>query len=260
MRESVGTRTASSTSAADNRPTSERTTEHSTKILSGQEIFKKCNSAVFMIFTSTGRQDYQGFGFFISSNGLAVSNYHVFEGTGIGLETIKLTDDSEYKLAEVVYKDKENDVMIFSVDAPAGKRFNYMPLSTHKPQVGDRVFAIGSPLGLENTSSSSEISQSRESNLIQISVPIDHGSSGGALINEYGEVIGITSAGMEDSGANLNFAGYRCREKISQTINQYFQKNEKKHTHSCLHPGNSCYVWMCPQAGWTGEYARLQPL
>ena len=42
--------------------------------------------------------------------------------------------------------------------------------------------------------------------MIQISVPIDHGSSGGALINEYGEVIGITSGGFDDSGANLNFA------------------------------------------------------
>ena len=41
---------------------------------------------------------------------------------------------------------------------------------------------------------------------IQISVPIDHGSSGGALINCYGEVIGITSGGRDDSGANLNFA------------------------------------------------------
>lgn len=206
MRERVGARTAQSTNTAVDSPINVRTSEHPTKILSGQEIFKKCNSAVFLIFTSTGNQKYQGSGFFISSNGLAVSNYHVFEGTGVGLETVKLIDGSEYKLAEVVYADKENDVMIFLVDVPAGKRFNYIPMSTHKPQVGDRVFAISSPLGLENTFSSGEISQFREGNLIQISVPIDHGSSGGALINEYGEVIGITSAGIDNSGANLNFA------------------------------------------------------
>ena len=59
---------------------------------------------------------------------------------------------------------------------------------------------------MENTFSSGEISQLREDNLIQINAPIDHGSSGGALINEYGEVIGITTAGIETSGANLNFA------------------------------------------------------
>ena len=88
--------------------------------LSGQEIFKKCNTAVFMIFTSTGYEEYQGSGFFITSDGLAVSNYHVFEGTGVGLESIKLADDSRYKLDEVIFKDKENDVMIFRV-VPKGR-------------------------------------------------------------------------------------------------------------------------------------------
>ena len=41
---------------------------------------------------------------------------------------------------------------------------------------------------------------------IQINAPIDHGSSGGVLINDHGEAVGITSAGRDDSGANLNFA------------------------------------------------------
>lgn len=174
--------------------------------MSGQEVFKKCNSAVFMIFTSTGYEGYQGSGFFISSDGLAVSNYHVFEGTGMGLETIKLVDDRQFKIKEVIRKDKENDVMIFRVALSSNSKFNYIPLSNRKPQVGDKVYAIGSPRGLENTFSSGEVSQLRESNLIQISAPIDHGSSGGALINEYGEAIGITSAGLDYSGANLNFA------------------------------------------------------
>lgn len=174
--------------------------------LTGQEIFKRCNTAVFMIFTSTGYEDYQGSGFFISSDGLAVSNYHVFEGTGMGLESIKLVDNRQFKLDEVIYKDKENDVMIFTVDLPIGYKCNYIPISNQKPQVGDKAYAIGSPLGLENTFSSGEISQLRDSHIIQISVPIDHGSSGGALINEYGEAIGITSAGLDNSGANLNFA------------------------------------------------------
>ena len=55
-----------------------------------------------------------------------------------------------------------------------------------------------------------QISQIRENNFIQISCPIDHGSSGGALINKYGEVIGITTGGRDDSGANLNFAKDIC--------------------------------------------------
>ena len=174
--------------------------------LTGQEIFKKCNSAVFMIFTSTGYEGFQGSGFFISPDGLAVSNYHVFEGTGMGLETIKLSNDTVYKLKDVIFKDKENDVMVFTVDVPSGTHFNYIPISSRSPQVGDKAYALGSPRGLENTFSSGEISQFREGHIIQISVPIDHGSSGGALINEYGEAIGITSSGYDGSGANLNFA------------------------------------------------------
>lgn len=175
------------------------------KVLTAQEIFTKCNSAVFMIFTSSGFENFQGSGFFINSSGLAVSNYHVFEGTTIGYEVIKLQDGRQYKLKDVVLKDKANDIMVFTIDA-GNTVFKYLPLSTRKPRVGDKAYAIGSPRGLENTFSSGEISQLREDNIIQISVPIDHGSSGGALINEYGEVIGITSAGLDYSGANLNFA------------------------------------------------------
>ena len=84
---------------------------------------------------------------------------------------------------------------------------NYIPIAGRKPNVGEKVFAIGSPRGLENTFSSGEISQWRDRNLMQISALIDHGSSGGALINEYGEVVGITSGTFYDgSQANLNYA------------------------------------------------------
>ena len=175
--------------------------------LTGQQVFKKCNTAVFMVFTSTGYQAFQGSGFFVSPDGLAVSNYHVFEGTGMGLEVIKTSNDNEYKIDQVIIKDKENDVMVFTVKAASGTRFNYIPISSRTLQIGDKVYAIGSPRGLENTFSSGEVSQFRENGrLIQTSAPIDHGSSGGALINEYGEVVGITSGGFDDSGANLNFA------------------------------------------------------
>ena len=79
-------------------------------------------------------------------------------------------------------------------------------MASKRPSVGDKAYAIGSPRGLDNTLSDGMISQIRENDYLQISVPIDHGSSGGALLNEYGEVIGITSGGLDDSGANLNYA------------------------------------------------------
>lgn len=179
--------------------------QNTVKKYDGREIFKKYNSAVFMIYTSDGTNGSQGSGFFINSDGIAVSNYHVFQGTRIGLEQIKLYDSNNvYKCTEVIAKSEELDFIIFKVNA---SNTNYVPISKKKPSVGDKVFAIGSPLGFENTFSSGEVSQWREHlHLLQISVPIDHGSSGGVLIDEYGNAVGITTSGIDDSGANLNFA------------------------------------------------------
>ena len=173
--------------------------------LEGSQIFDRYESAVFMVFTTDGSNAYQGSGFFIDNDGLAVSNYHVFKGTGIGLEQIKLVDSDEtYKITEVITKSEVEDFILFRVNC---ENTNYIPIATDKPKIGEKVYAIGSPRGLENTFSSGEVSQWRADNLMQISALIDHGSSGGALINEYGEVVGITSGSFVDgSQANLNYA------------------------------------------------------
>lgn len=175
------------------------------KVLTGSEIFEKYNSAVFIVFATDGVKGLQGSGFFISDTGLAVSNYHVFKGTTRGLENIKLTDGSILKITEVIGFDESLDFIVFRVDI-GNRKVPHIPISSSSPKIGEKAYAIGSPLGLENTFSSGEISQIRNDNILQISVPIGHGSSGGALINQYGEAIGITTAGLEESGANLNFA------------------------------------------------------
>ena len=173
--------------------------------MDGDEIFKKYSNAVFMIFTTDGNNVYQGSGFFIGDDGLAVSNYHVFKGTTIGDEAIKMPgDDTAYKVTDIYQRSEEEDFILFRVDY---NNSSSIPIADKKPQIGDKVFAIGSPQGLETTFSSGEVSQWRGENLMQISALIDHGSSGGALINEYGEVVGITSGSFADgSQANLNYA------------------------------------------------------
>lgn len=177
----------------------------SSHALSGSEVFDKYGSAVFMVFTSDGTNGFQGSGFFIDNKGLAVSNYHVFKGTKIGQEQIKLLgSDVAYNVKEVIERNSDRDFILFRVDC---SNTNYIPIAKSKPKVGERVFAIGSPRGLENTFSSGEISQWRGDYLMQISNSIDHGSSGGALINEHGEVVGITSGTfVANSQANLNYA------------------------------------------------------
>jgi len=172
--------------------------------LSLQELFKKYNSAVFIIYTSDGENTLQGSGFFISSDGIGVSNYHVFKGTKRGAEVIKLESGEELKITEVIVADEENDFIIFKVK-PFGKT-NYIKRAASLPEIGDEVFAIGNPEGLEHTLSKGIISGYRGKNkgLIQTTTAITHGSSGGPLLNMNGDVIGITSGGIGE--ANLNFA------------------------------------------------------
>ena len=187
------------------RPSVRENKNSNNKKLEGKDIFKKYSTAVFMVFTSDGFNGYQGSGFFINSSGLAVSNYHVFQGTNKGAEQIKLVgSDIAYKVTNVLYSSKDYDFILFQTNCI---NTNYIPIAQNKPSVGERVFAIGSPRVLENTFSSGEVSQCRYTYLMQISALIDHGSSGGALINEYGEVVGITSGSFYDgSQANLNYA------------------------------------------------------
>ena len=174
-------------------------------ILSPAEIFEKYSSAVFKIHTSNGLRGSQGSGFFISNDGIAVSNYHVFQGTYVGYEEIILSNGKKYKISNVYHKDAYHDFIIFKVGVP--QKINYIKIADVIPAIGEKVYTIGSPRGLDNTFSSGEISQIRDNGkILQISAPIDHGSSGGVLLNSYGEAIGITSAGYDNSGANLNFA------------------------------------------------------
>lgn len=125
--------------------------------LDGSKIFAMYSTAVFMVFTSDGYNGYQGSGFFINSEGLAVSNYHVFQGTNIGVEQIKLANNDEvFKVTEVIHSDTDEDFILFRVNV---SNTNYIPIAKYKPQVGEKVYAIGSPRGLENTFSSGEVSQ-----------------------------------------------------------------------------------------------------
>lgn len=175
------------------------------RILSGEEIFQRYNTAVFMVYTSNGHVGAQGSGFFVSSDGVAVSNHHVFKGSRSGHQTVELASGERFSVGRILAQSETNDFIVFQV-ALNGRTVNYIPIASEVPKVGEKVYAIGSPKGFKNTFASGEISQIREDNELQISVPIDHGSSGGALINSRGEVIGITTSGVGDSKANLNFA------------------------------------------------------
>ena len=182
-----------------------------TENLSAEQISEKCAPAVFFIktYAFNGSPAGTGSGFFISSDGLAVTNYHV-AANSIAME-VKLHDGRVLN--------KENDVLIIDMDEEndlallriKGTGFPFLEMGDSASlKQGQQAYAIGSPLGLENTMSQGIVSNPKrvldKVEFIQISVPITHGSSGGALIDEHGMVIGVTSAGFIDAGADLNLA------------------------------------------------------
>lgn len=190
-----------------NVPTNTTMLSDNSQKLSGSDIFQKYSSAVFTIHVPSmdGNSVSQGSGFFINSSGMAVTNYHVLADGNLKGATISIPGtNTNYSIASVVKSSKENDYAVFTVNC---NNNNFIPVSSIKPNVGDKVFAIGSPKGFTNTFSSGEISQWRGAYMMQTTVMIDHGSSGGALINEAGEVVGITSGTFDaESVANLNYA------------------------------------------------------
>ena len=107
--------------------------------------------------------------------------------------------------------------ILILLPAVANVKFPFVNISFLEPVVGEKVFAITNPEGLEKTLSDGIISALRENKkLIQTTTPITHGSSGGPLFNFRGEVIGITTKGLQEGSLffaininNLNLIGYK---------------------------------------------------
>lgn len=182
--------------------------EQNSKELSSEEIYDRCSPAVFYIemYDRSGKAFATGSGFFLEESGVAVTNYHVIEDGYSAKVTISGTEEV-YDVVGVYDYSEKYDWAVIQVD---GSGFSTLDIGSEDTVIGGTtVYALGSPLGLKNTISQGLISNTHRwvDNVcyIQTSAAISSGSSGGALINKYGEVIGITSAGFED-GQNLNLA------------------------------------------------------
>lgn len=155
-----------------------------------------------------------GSGVMIGKDGFILTNHHVTRG-GYSFSVRIEEDSAVYRTNEII---KYNSVFDLSV-IRIGKVLSPLPVyrGTKKLVRGQKVVAIGSPLGLFNSVSDGIISGFREIDtvdMIQFTAPISHGSSGGAVLNMQGEIIGISTAGF-DGGQNINLAvGY-------ETINMF---------------------------------------
>lgn len=181
-------------------------TQASNGALTAQQISEKCADSIFYIeiYNSEGVVFATGSGFFIDYNGVAVTNYHVINGASSA--KIFTTDGKSYDVTGVYDYDIEKDIALLKIEGA-----NYQPLVSSNSALvnGQTIYTIGSPQGYDNTISDGIISNANRVydgvKYIQISAPISPGSSGGALIDDQGQVIGITTSGVSDA-QNLNFA------------------------------------------------------
>lgn len=154
-----------------------------------------------------------GSGFFVTEDGVAVTNYHVIADTAYA--KITTPDGKIYDVTHVLNYDETLDVAVIRVNKADSNgqitnKFPYLQLGDSSAIInGEKVYAIGSPMGLKHTISDGIISNCKQIvdgvEYIQTTAPISHGSSGGALLNSKAQVIGITAAGYE-TGQNLGFA------------------------------------------------------
>jgi hypothetical protein len=145
-----------------------------------------------------------GTGFVVRPDGWIATNFHVIAGAT--KVTVTLRDGRNLDVVDVLASSPDFDLALLRVDAQGLATVTLGDSQAMRP--GDPVVAIGNPLGLEDTVSSGLISARRTihdgAEVLQISAPIAHGSSGGPIFNDRGEVIGIATAFMRDA-QNINF-------------------------------------------------------
>lgn len=156
-----------------------------------------------------------GSGFFLNEDGYLITNFHVIEGeTRISIEVYHQKngqlDRQSYKDVRIVAMNKFADLALLKVDDAGAPKFHRVQLGdTDALAQGERVFAIGSPLGLERTVTEGILSTKTRPMggdlYLQTTAQINPGNSGGPLFNLRGEVIGVTNMKLT-FGEGLGFA------------------------------------------------------
>jgi S1-C subfamily serine protease len=162
-------------------------------------------------FGGTQEQQAIGSGFVIDKAGHIVTNYHVVAGA----TSVQVSfSNNESMKAKVIGKDPATDVAVLRVDAPSRALKPLMLGDSSAVRVGDQVIAIGNPLGYDRSVTSGIVSAVQRSitapnqvatigHVIQTDAALNHGNSGGPLLNSEGEVIGV-NAQIAPSSSNAN--------------------------------------------------------
>jgi len=193
------------------------------KAMSVNEIYERAASGVVQITSTSGniggasQQQALGSGFVIDKAGRIVTNYHVIQGADKIRVSFSNRDTVE---AQLVGSDPSTDLAVLQVDTGASA-LTPLPLGdSDKVEVGDPVVAIGNPFGLDRTATSGIVSALQRlitapnsftiDHVIQTDAPINHGNSGGPLLNSRGQVIGVNTqietGGVASGNVGIGFS------------------------------------------------------
>jgi putative serine protease PepD len=200
--------------------------------LSVQSIYRLAYKGVVEITGSQG----QGSGFLFDGKGHIVTNAHVVEGATSF--SVKFWNGKSYT-AQLVGTDASTDLAILKVNAPVSELFPLSIGDSSNLVVGDSVVAIGSPFGLEETVTSGIVSALHREmtspnhfaidNSIQTDAAINHGNSGGPLLNAQGKVIGVTSQIESNSGGNEGVGFAIPSNTVSSIASQLISSGKAAH-------------------------------
>jgi len=176
-----------------------------------RDLVNQLGEAVVQVRTPSGL----GSGFIINEDGFLMTNFHVIEGeTQISVEVYHqkngMLDRVSYKQVRIIAMNKFEDLALLKIDDKDAPKFKFVLMGNADAlSVGEHVFAIGSPLGLERTVTegilSTKTRQLSGELYLQTTTQINPGNSGGPLFNMAGEVIGITNMKIT-FGEGLGFA------------------------------------------------------
>lgn len=192
-----------------------------TNILTPTQIYNRSANSVVFIQAHTQNGEFSGSGFFFDSIGHIVTNRHVvIDATNI---FVTLSNGNRYT-AKIIGSDFYSDLAVLSINSSALVREKINPVvlgTADNMNVGEQVYSIGSPLGIEGTMTQGIISRLHYSiplysyhgsfnpnnprhEVFVFDASVTNGTSGGVLLNQYGQLIGVIEGGLQ--GVTLNFA------------------------------------------------------
>ncbi|MGL5062803.1 MAG: S1C family serine protease [Microcoleus sp.] len=199
---------------AQNRQTSPQTSGTGDAEQIGIQVYQKALPA-FVTINAGGSS---GSGSIVRADGLVLTNEHVVRGARQGLVAVVSSNGNRYR-GRVLATDVTNDLALIQLET--NDRLSVIPLAeTSRIQVGQRVYAIGSPFGLSGTLTTGILSRIGRNGDLQTDANLNPGNSGGPLLNSQGQLVGVNKAILSPDGRSNSGIGFATSAPVAQRFIQ----------------------------------------